>query len=196
MKHYIELTLHETPQQSIYSLWTSVYAQVHLALVESNNDQIGVSFPEYHFNEKNGMGFIGSKMRIFAEDQQSLKLLQIKQRLEYLDRWVVVESILNVPEEVQFACFQRVQFKTSIDRLARRRIKRGTATNFDETVKKYIQDMASKEPRTKPPFVQINSQSNKNMFKLFIQKKKASFELKGKFGSYGLGIDNVTVPDF
>jgi CRISPR-associated endonuclease Csy4 len=196
MNYYIELSLHDTSQKSLYSLWTDVYTQIHLALVESKNDGIGVSFPEYHFNEQNGMGFIGSKMRIFAEEHSSLKQLKVEQRLKDLVDYVVVEPIQIVPKEILgFACYQRIQPKTSIDRLVRRRIRRGTATNFDETVKKYAQDIALKEQKAKPPFIQINSQSNKNLFKLFIQKKSASFEIKGKFGSYGLG-NNITVPEF
>lgn len=52
MKYYQEITLIADEEITPYFLWGRVYAQIHIALVDNKNPQIGVGFPQYHFNKK------------------------------------------------------------------------------------------------------------------------------------------------
>lgn len=51
MKFYQELTLLPQDEINIYFLWSKTFQQIHLGLVEMQDDQkrvpIGLSFPEY-----------------------------------------------------------------------------------------------------------------------------------------------------
>ena len=55
MNYYIEVTLMENDQFSPYELWSQLYPQLHLALVEAKNADnkvsIGFSFPQYRFHQ-------------------------------------------------------------------------------------------------------------------------------------------------
>ena len=55
MKHYIEITLIDNFDINLFSLWSKVFQQIHLGLVEIQDDQgrvsIGLSFPEPIFNK-------------------------------------------------------------------------------------------------------------------------------------------------
>jgi len=54
MNYYIEVTLMENEKFSPYGLWSQLYLQLHLALVEvknaDNKVNIGFSFPQYRFH--------------------------------------------------------------------------------------------------------------------------------------------------
>ena len=67
MKYYQEVTLLPNEEITPNFLWSKVYNQLHLALADVKNkngiDGIGISFPQYKFDEKNGKTFatLGSK---------------------------------------------------------------------------------------------------------------------------------------
>lgn len=56
MKFYQEITLIDQAEISPYFIWSKLYTQLHIALAKSKdtNDKvnIGVSFPQYIFEEK------------------------------------------------------------------------------------------------------------------------------------------------
>ena len=82
MKHYLEITLIDSGDEPLYLVWSKLYVQLHLALVEvkKHNDKIniGVSFPEYLFNAEKGIGFLGTKLRVLANSEEELHNLKIK----------------------------------------------------------------------------------------------------------------------
>src|SRR5690625_5385178 len=88
MRFYQEITLIKTPDISPYFVWSKLYTQVHLALVEQQNPDktvsIGVSFPAYHYveNEDGGYGTLGDKLRVFANSEQELERLNLQKRSE------------------------------------------------------------------------------------------------------------------
>ena len=83
MKFYIELTVINSADISFSIAWSKLYTQLHLAFVEMQDTNaqvpIGVSFPEYNVGESKGKKLIllGSKLRIFAQDEATLTKLNL-----------------------------------------------------------------------------------------------------------------------
>lgn len=127
MKHYIEVTLIDNSDINFFSLWSKVFQQIHLGLVEIQDDQghvpIGLSFPEYISGEK--VSLLGSKLRLLAKDEASLVQFNTAKWLSRLSDYVHCTSIRPVPEKITaYAIYQRQQPKTNPERLARRYAKR------------------------------------------------------------------------
>lgn len=194
MKHYLDITI--VMFDSTYCIWSKLYAQLHLALVEAKkrNDKsnIGVSFPEYRFNKEQGIGFLGTKLRLFANSEDELLSLDIKKWLERLSDYIHITSIREVSQHkiTGNAIFSRKQVKTNAERLARHRVKRGDI-NFDEALQRYQNIVTTSDL----PFIQLKSLTNQHPFRLFIQKENKDHAEIGSFNSYGLSV-NATVPEF
>jgi CRISPR-associated protein (Cas_Csy4). len=66
----LEITLLPNPEVGKNFLWSKVFQQIHLGLVEMQDDQarvpIGLSFPEYITGEKYSV--LGGKLRLLAKD--------------------------------------------------------------------------------------------------------------------------------
>ncbi len=105
MKYYQEVTLIPQPEIPLYYLWEKVYQQVHLALVEVQDQDgstpIGVSFPAYNVDRNH----LGNKLRFFAESELDLVGLKIEQWLSRLYDYLHVTEIRTVPEPKGFACY-------------------------------------------------------------------------------------------
>ncbi len=200
MNYYIEVTLMENDQFSPYELWSQLYPQLHLALVEAKNADnkvnIGFSFPQYHFHQDKGVGFIGTKLRLFAESEADLKKLDIRRWLERLEDYVHVTSIREVPNDIKnYAIYKRKQVKTNAQRLARHRVKRGDI-GFDEALARYSNVVTT----TNMPYIEMKSlstsdQQSEKRFKLFIEKQSAEKSETQVFSTYGLSSVS-SVPEF
>ena len=200
MNYYIEVTLMENDQFSPYELWSQLYPQLHLALVEAKNADnkvnIGFSFPQYRFHQDKGVGFIGTKLRLFAESEADLKKLDIRRWLERLEDYVHVTSIREVPNDIKnYAIYKRKQVKTNAQRLARHRVKRGDI-GFDEALARYSNVVTT----TNMPYIEMKSlstsdQQSEKRFKLFIEKQSAEKSATQVFSTYGLSSVS-SVPEF
>ncbi|MDR4520340.1 MAG: type I-F CRISPR-associated endoribonuclease Cas6/Csy4, partial [Nitrosomonas sp.] len=127
MRCYQEITLIPNADINRHFLWSKTFQQIHLGLVEMQDDQkrvpIGLSFPEYKMGEK--FGILGSKLRLFAADEAALTRFDVARRLNRLSDYVHCTGIRPVPDAVKgYAVYQREQPKTSKERLARRYAKR------------------------------------------------------------------------
>lgn len=192
MKYYLDITLLSGAEADLGFLWQKVYQQTHIALVENKteNDKsaIAVSFPEY----ESKIFPLGSKLRLLAQTQEQLRKLDINKWLNRLSDYTHCTSIKEVPPSVfQFACFKRGQFNTNIERLARRRVKRKAET-IEQALKHYS---GFNEQMSKLPFVNVNSLSKEQKFRLFIERKISEQSVDGSFSCYGLS-KTATVPWF
>jgi CRISPR-associated endonuclease Csy4 len=201
MTVYLEITLLPDVDISLNFLLQKVYQQLHLRFVDMQRENaalavqkgglqpIGVSFPKYNSLANT----LGDKIRLFAENVATLERFSAKHTLRKLSDYVHVTNIRDVPENVTtFACFQRVQLKSSNARLARRKAKRENIS-FEEALFKL---RTHAEQRTDLPFMSIKSASNGENFRLFVvysQKNCANEEFA--FSTYGLS-DKSTVPIF
>lgn len=192
MKYYLEINLLPIADIGLHFIWQKLYQQIHIALADNksgeNTSRLGVSFPEYNADDF----LLGTKLRLFAADEQTLRDLQCEKWLERLLDYVHVSSIKPVPEKVTgHACFRHVKMKGSKERLARRRAKRK-----GETLQQALTHFADyKEQRSKLPFINMSSQTNGQHFRLFIEKQIKGQPQVGQFSCYGLS-NTTTVPLF
>ena len=199
MKYYQEITLIDQAEISSYFIWSKLYTQLHIALAEikDTNDKvnIGVSFPQYIFEEKiegkKAKVNMGKKLRLFAQNEADLKKLDLKKWLDRLTDYVHITSIREVPENVKgYAIYKRKQVKTNATRLARHRVKRGDI-GFDEALARYSNVVTT----TELPFIQMKSLTSDQMFKLFIEKRSIEQSKSQVFSTYGLSSES-SVPEF
>lgn len=205
MRQYIELTIIPNAEIGQYFIWSKLYTQLHLALVEMQDANaqvpIGVSFPEHKVGESKGKAFmlLGSKLRIFAQDEATLTQLNLPKWLSRLEDYVHIKSIKPVPENVQnHLVVSRYRPKANIELVARRIVKRKQITlelaiaylnTVDEAkqLKGYVQDW---EPF---PYIQMKSLSGKQDFSLCISQTTVDEIKGGVFSTYGLSSQS-TVP--
>lgn len=200
MKFYIEITLRPSGDIGINFLWTKLYQQIHLALVDMNDGKsdvpIGAAFPQYDV-EKNRLG---SKLRLFAKSESELVKMDIKKWLNRLLDYVHITQIREVPNNVKsYSVYKRQQPNRSsakLERLIKRRAKREGMT-IEEARSSIIANFTNSDGvrLLKAPFIEMKSISSESRFRLFIIMEKASNYLEGNFSSYGLS-DKSTVPDF
>lgn len=214
MNYYLEITLLPNPDINLFTLWSKVFQQLHLGLVEMQDAQkrvpIGVSFPEYVVGEKYSL--LGGKCRLFAQDEATLAQFDVAKWLVRLSDYVHYTSIRPVPEKpTGYAVYQRYQPKIGIERLARRYAKRHnldyetalnrpvemSAKSKEEgaciKVSLSYKDMPHKTIGT--PFIRLKSLSSDNTFCLWIKKTTVLEPTRGAYSSYGLSA-KTTVPEF
>jgi CRISPR-associated endonuclease Csy4 len=204
MKFYQEITLIDQAEISPYFIWSKLYTQLHIALAEikdeSDKVSIGVSFPQYIYQEKaddkKAKINLGTKLRLFANDESVLKELDIRKWLDRLEDYVHITSIREVPKEVKgYAIYKRKQIKTNAQRLARHRAKRGDIT-FDEALARYSNVVTTSNlPYVEMLSLSTSDEQDKKRFKLFIEKQSAEKSETQIFSTYGLSLVS-SVPEF
>lgn len=194
MKFYLEITLLPNPEVGINFLWSKVFQQIHLGLVEAQDQQgripIGVSFPEYVSGEKYSV--LGGKLRLLAPDEASLNRFNAPQWLSRLSDYVHCTGIRPVPEKIRgYAIYHREQPKTSSKRLARRHAKRHHV-DYEAALARYS-SMTDKTITT--PYIRLKSLSGDQEFCLWIKKSEVQEASGTTFSSYGLS-RVASVPEF
>lgn len=199
MKFYREITLIDQAEISPYFIWSKLYTQLHIALVEvkdqNNQVKIGLSFPQYIFEKelnKKAKVNLGKKLRLFSQTEEDLNALNLRQWLDRLMDYAHITSIREVPQDkiTGYAYFSRKQIKSNPERLARRRAIRG-GMNLDEALKQY-QNIGSS---TDLPYIQMKSLTSGKSFKLFIEKHNAEKSENQVYSTYGLSSESCT-PEF
>jgi len=198
MKYYLDITLLPDTEITLGFIWQKVFQQVHIALAENktaeSSSAIALAFPQYSQMGDENVAFpLGNKLRIFAQSEKRLDKLAINSWLKRFSDHTNISSIKAVPEKVnEFVCVKRKQCKTNLSRLARRRAKRK-----DETFEQALQYFASfNDEQSKLPFINVNSFSKNEQFRLFIDQKMVNESNVGEFTCYGLSKDQATVPWF
>lgn len=193
MKCYLDLTLLPNPEIPLYFLWEKTYQQLHLALVEIQDETgkvaVGVSFPEY--DEQTHQ--LGNKLRLLARAEATLERLNIQQWMSRLSDYIHITGIREIPGTVHgHACFKRLQPKSSNPRLARRKAKR-------EGIR-YEQALSSLSKRSEQtsnvPYIHIKSQSSGKQYRLMIDRVETDQSGHDMdFSTYGLST-KCSVPLF
>jgi len=191
---YQEIKLLASAEIPMNFLWSKVFQQIHLGLVEMQDDKkqvpIGLAFPEYVQGDK--FSVLGGKLRLFAKQETSLSEFNAGSWLARLNDYVHCTSIRSVPEKLSgYAIYQREQPKASKERLARRYAKRHNLS-YDEALILY-QPMNQKNMTT--PFIRLESLSGGQSFCLWIKKTVVAEPSGENFGCYGLSAFS-TVPEF
>lgn len=192
MKYYIEIVLKPQPEIPLYFLWEKVSQQIHLALVEIQDEAgkapVGISFPEYDACQFQ----LGCKLCLFAEEKEDLAKLDIGKWLSRLRDYVHVKPIEPVPQQNKgYACFKHCKLKGNKEKLARRRAKRKGET-YEQALSFYDSYQAKE---ISLPYINMQSQTNGEHFRIYIEKEVKAQPKAGFFSCYGLS-NETTVPLF
>lgn len=185
--HYIEIRLLPDPEFSAAHLMGALYAKLHRALVQMKTQDLGVSFPKYSLKPRG----VGRVLRVHGSlsDLQSLDQTQwlrgMRDHIDFMDIHVV-------PDGAAYRTVYRRQFKTNVDRLRRRRMKRHGET--EEQAVAAIPAHVQQQPDL--PFIQLRSQSTAQPFCLFLEMgPESDTSRQGSFNAYGLS-SKATIPWF
>ena len=186
--HYIDIRLLPDPEFPQAHLMGALYSKLHRVLVQLNSTNIGVSFPQYSLERRT----VGAVLRIHG-DEPTLTRLMTEAWLTGMRDHTMVTSILAAPEGAAQGIVQRRQFKTSAERLRRRRMKRKGESA--EQAAAAIPVSVERSPGV--PYINLRSSSTGQPFSMFIAQSKEPLPTSSGsgFNTYGLS-DGSTVPFF
>lgn len=185
--HFIEIRLLPDPEFAQPLLLGALYAKLHRALVELGASDIGVSFPGYCLRPRG----LGEVLRLHGEAAALERLMATEWMRGMRDHTAIGEA-LPIPKIIEHRQLLRRQFKSSADRMRRRRMRRKGETA--EQASLAIPDEVERQPTL--PFVQLRSQSTGQNFCMFLAMGASLAEPRnGAFNSYGLST-TATIPWF
>ena len=185
--HYLDLTLLPDPEFSHAHLLGALVSKLHRALVQLRADDIGVSFPGHSLRPRT----LGSVLRLHGPEA-ALAGLMASDWLRGMRDHLRQGAIAPAPADAQHRVVQRRQFKTSAERLRRRRMARKGETVEQATAA--IPDTVERKPNL--PFAQLRSSSTGQPFCLFVEHGALQSQaVAGDFNTYGLSL-SATVPWF
>ena len=193
MWFYQEVILQPTEDIAISFLWTKVYRQIHLALVNSKDEQgvirCGVAFPEYSDVQPT----LGRTLRLLAPEESDLQRLNLADALTRLvPDYVKITTVREVPIRKckGYVTYSRYQPEATVMQKARRYAKRhGISIDAAKTL------FPTAVRKTRYPYIQLESMTNHHRFSLFIQKQEAVEHPCEGFSAYGFS-RRSSVPDF
>ncbi len=187
MEYYINIHIHPMAELADAHILNTLYAKLHLQLATLDMTSIGVSFPEVN-NKKHTLGRC---LRLHG-NKTDLETLISTRWMDRLHDYATASALRPIPEDTQYRIVKRVQVKSSPERLRRRAMKRHGLT--EQQAKEKIPDSITK--KTTLPFINMQSSSTSQRFKLFIQHDKIQNKpTTGPFSAYGLS-QTATIPWF
>lgn len=185
--HYTDIKVVPGPEISQAQLLGALYDKLHLSLAMQRRDTIGVSFPGYCLSPRT----LGSSLRLHGSEAELQQLLGTDW-LKGMRDHARFTRIAAVPADASHRTVQRKQFKTSAERLRRRRMQRK-----GETAEQASAAIPSNmEHRPNLPYAHLHSRSTRHPFCLFIVLGPLQpTAIPGLFNSYGLG-NPATIPWF
>ncbi|RMX06922.1 type I-F CRISPR-associated endoribonuclease Cas6/Csy4 [Corticibacter populi] len=176
--HYIDIQLLPDPEFSPTHLLSALVAKLHRALAAQGTNDIAIAFPQYQLQPRS----LGQVLRLLGPET-SLQTLIASDWLRGMRDHTQLTGIAAVPAEAEQRHLTRRQFKTSAERLRRRRIKRKGETA--EQAATAIPDSVERQPDL--PFVHLRSSSTGQPFQLFLAlSEPVSAPVHGTFNAYGL----------
>lgn len=185
--HYLEFRVLPDPETTPWQLLGALYDRVHLALVQQKLDSIGVSFPDYCLDPR----ALGNRLRLHGPED-TLRQFLLADWLKGMREHVQLSDVIAAPAGVLHRTVYRKQFKTNVERLRRRRMKRK-----GETVEQSRAAIPwTVERRPDLPWVHLRSRSTGQPFHLFIAMGSPQQQpTAGKFNSHGLST-TTSIPWF
>lgn len=185
--HYVDLKVIPDPESSATQLLGTLYDRLHLALVQQRQEGIGVSFPDYCIQPR----AIGNRLRLHAAGTILRQFLQTDWLKGMRDHVRLTEITLAPPDAPHRTVYRR-QFKSNVDRLRRRRMRRKGET--EQQAAESIPSTVERQPNL--PYVHLHSRSTGQPFCLFIALGSLTpSSVEGSFNSHGLS-SKTTIPWF
>jgi CRISPR-associated endonuclease Csy4 len=185
MDSYLDLSLRPDPEFPESQLMNALYAKLHRALVSAQANTIAVCFPAFA-----GLK-LGGVLRLIGPSE-ALASLMAASWLHGMRDHLQISDVQAVPTQLKHRKWQRIQCKSSPERLRRRQMKRHNLSEAQARVQ--IPDAAAET--LKAPFLQITSSSTGQRFRLFLKVGAVQAQPEtGSFNTYGLS-QTATVPWF
>jgi CRISPR-associated endonuclease Csy4 len=185
MDSYLDLTLRADPEFPQSQLLNALYAKLHHGLVSAQSNSIAIAFP------KASAKSLGACLRLFAA-KAVLQAFMAQPWLSGMRDHVVMSDVLAIPVDAKHRRVQRVQAKSSPERLRRRQMRRHGLSA--EAAHAKIPDTIAQS--LTEPFLQLSSASTGQRFRLFLRLGAIVAKTEtGVFNSYGLS-QTATVPWF
>lgn len=187
MDHYIDIRLRQDPEFSTAQFMGTLFSKLHHALVQSQADDIGVSFPQFDGRRVT----LGDHLRLHGT-QTRLQVLYTQPWLQGMQDHVMASPPQPAPGNARHRIVRRVQSHSNADRIRRRQMRRKGWT-YEEACQ-HIPDTVE---RLLPlPHVHLRSSSTGQNFALFIEHLAVQdAPVAGQFSTYGLS-PSATVPWF
>jgi CRISPR-associated endonuclease Csy4 len=187
MDHYVDIDVRPDPEFPAHQLISALYAKLHRALVVQASTHIGVSFPGVEVH----VPHLGTRLRLHGDLETLTALLQ-SDWLSGMRDHVTLTPPAPVPPAAHHCVVQRVQVKSSPERLRRRLMRRHDLD--EQQARERIPDRFARLVHL--PFVQLRSTSTGQSFMLFIDHGPLQSEaVPGDFNAYGLS-QRATIPWF
>lgn len=185
--HYLDITLRPDPEFSPAHLLNALYAKLHRALVQMGTGDVGVSFPQLAPQGHH----LGRVLRLHGS-LAALQRLQAQPWLQGMHDHVQLGEAAPVPINVQHRSVNRVQAKSSPERLRRRQMKRKGLTEAQALAQ--VPDSARETLSL--PYLDVHSSSTSQRFRLFVRHGPLqAHAIEGLFSAYGFSPE-TTVPWF
>lgn len=185
MSHYLDLHLLSDPEFPAAQLLSALYTKLHRALVQGSGvSSIAATFPDYG----KPPGHLGVRLRLIGSPAD-LDSLMVRPWLQGMRDHVRIDPMAVVPANATLRCLQRVQAKSSPERLRRRQMRRHglTAEQAAERIPESARETLDL------PFVVLTSASTGQTFHLFLRLgPPLSGPLPGTFNAYGLSATATT----
>ncbi len=185
--HHVDIRVVPDPETTAAQLLGALSDRLHLALVQQRINNIGVSFPGYSTTPRS----LGMVLRLHGSEAALRGFLQ-EDWLKGLRDHVRLTEIKPAPEGAPQRTVQRRQFKTNVERLRRRRMRRKGET--EQQAQQAIPETVERRPNL--PHLHLRSRSTGQPFCLFIALGPLTeTTTPGHFNSHGLSSAS-TIPWF
>lgn len=175
MKYYQEIEILPQTEINAYHILTHVVSGIHDRIVVNDTGDIGISFPDYQYNESNNKGSLGRKIRVFAPSEEKLINLRLLDELSKISDYIDINDIDEVGDKAtSYEVYTRVHTK-NLEKEALRlqkhlNAKRGASEQltYDEVLINCI------KWRKKIPnhlFIYLKSNSNKHGYQAHIKRE-------------------------
>ncbi len=189
MDTFFDIKAIPNPEIIQVDIVAALMQKLHLILPEFDG-RIAIDFPAYGQG-----GTLGGIIRLLGKRQDIEELHLQVSGLNLFNDYALIEDVNDIPVNVKkFVRNKRYHTgggNSRLKRLEKRHKQRGTWT---PELAKASQEHYDKNIRM--PHLNLKSLSTKQTFKLFILSSNADENIKGFFNSYGLSIDNATIPNF
>jgi len=188
MTHYIDIRVNDYGEFSRFAVMNTLFDKFHKSLVDEKLSSVGVSFPKLEEETRD----LGAILRIHGDEASVIRVIGNRHMLSVND-YISLSSVLRVPDNSSHRVVKRIQCKGSNpDRLRRRAMKRHGISMEEAKIR--IPD--SSEKRLSLPFLTLQSSSNGNKFRLFVEHGELLDKpTGGEFTCYGLS-QQASVPWF
>lgn len=171
MNYYQEITLLDQADVNKYHIFAGVYQIIHNVLARQLEDithNVGISFPQYGYNEKKDLGTLGCKIRLFTQAHEELELLAVKDILDTYADYIHISSIKDVGERAtHYEVYSRSRHQGYVKKATRLQahlIKKHGIEWFDKELGSFEAVLAHCEANNKLqqnlPFIKLISRSN------------------------------------